>query len=225
MANEFEISAMIVRVPANHPRSRTIKLQVGERFFTTERETLVFESSYFDAVLAEHRDGEEETIFVDADPHLFEHILGYLRHGHFPIFYHGATGHDIGRYQALLAEAQFFGIKKLEDWLHKEKYFEAVKTTMRCEVFPDSSAVREADGEWDSRTTVQIFPSWFLRQVYRCPRGIAVHAGDATLCGKKCLRALNFTFPQCETQASVSMLRVVTRTYLVPYVEDVSTGA
>jgi BTB/POZ domain-containing protein KCTD9 len=65
---------------------------------------------------------EEGSYFVDADPQLFDHILRYLRRGVLPIFYDNIRGHDHGLYRALLEEARYFQIDRLENWLSDKSY-------------------------------------------------------------------------------------------------------
>ncbi|KAK3681061.1 hypothetical protein B0T22DRAFT_485630 [Podospora appendiculata] len=60
-----------------------IRLQVGERHFTTTKDTLAEGSAFFAALLSSRWDNalDDGSYFIDADPALFEHILRYLRRG------------------------------------------------------------------------------------------------------------------------------------------------
>lgn len=80
--------------------SAPIRLQVGERHFTTTRDTLTAESRYFASLLSGRWDNalEDGSYFIDADPMLFDHILRYLRRGIFPLFVDMAKGHDYHLY-------------------------------------------------------------------------------------------------------------------------------
>ncbi|KAF2183994.1 hypothetical protein K469DRAFT_439100, partial [Zopfia rhizophila CBS 207.26] len=69
----------------------------------------------------------DDSHFIDVDSNLFEYILQYLQRGVLLVFYNGVKGHDYALYGALLEEARFFGINRLEKWLSEQKYLEAVK--------------------------------------------------------------------------------------------------
>lgn len=63
-----------------------IRLQVGERHFTTTKDTLTEESAFFAALLSSRWDKALDygSSFIDADPALLEHIMRYLRRESFP---------------------------------------------------------------------------------------------------------------------------------------------
>lgn len=170
-----------------------VKLQVGERRFTTMRQTLVAESSFFASLLSDRRNHvtEDCSYFVDADPTLFEHILRYLRRSVFPIFYDASRGHNYGLYIALLGEARFFGIPRLQHWLEQQEYTRAVHVKRKLSMvtgdvtnsFPDHVLTSESD------TTMKFHPVYVTKSVYVCPRGILVHGGEPAACGKQCKEA------------------------------------
>jgi hypothetical protein len=83
--------------------------------------------------LEEQADG---SYFIDSNPNLFDHILGYLRRGVLPVFYH--NGHDFGMYGALLEEAIFFGIERMEEWLKEQEYLMAVRFEYTAEESRDN---------------------------------------------------------------------------------------
>jgi hypothetical protein len=107
-----------------------ITLQVGERRFVTTAETMTQESAFFAILFSGRWDNKQAdgSYFIDADPQLFEHILRYLRRGVRPIFYDNVKGHDHALYFALLKEAQYFQIPKLESWLRGRNYLQAVRS-------------------------------------------------------------------------------------------------
>lgn len=81
-----------------------LNLKVGERIFTTTRDTLS-NSGFFSALISGPWEGDllmDGSYFIDADPDAFEHILKYLRHGTFPLFYDNAKGHDHRQYLGVL---------------------------------------------------------------------------------------------------------------------------
>lgn len=106
-----------------HIEDREVVLEVGGRRFKTTYDTLK-ESSFFESLLSSRWNNvrHDGSYFIDADPGLFHYILRYLRRGVFPLFYNRVLGHDYDRYNSLLAEAKYFGIKKLESWLEEKLY-------------------------------------------------------------------------------------------------------
>ncbi|TGO28753.1 hypothetical protein BPAE_0023g00180 [Botrytis paeoniae] len=171
----------------NRPTSAAggpITLQVGERRFVTTKNTMTGESPFFAALLSGRWDSNEQadgSYFIDADPDLFEHILRYLRRAVLPIFYDIKKGHDHALYLALLGEARYFQITRLENWLKNKRYLYAVQI---C------SSVEELDDLWsESHSTdenAEYHPRWDTEKVYICPRGIGVHRGNANACGRQC---------------------------------------
>lgn len=99
----------------------------------TRLATLTSESGFFASMFSgrwqdDHNSGQQPdgSYFVDGDPELFGHILRYLRHGNFPLFYVNGA-HDYGMYAALLGEARYFQIDRLVTWLESKKYLDALK--------------------------------------------------------------------------------------------------
>lgn len=171
---------------------KRVALQVGERRFVTNRETLVRESGFFASLLSGRWDSnalEDGCYFIDADPSLFEHILRYLRRGLLPVFYNLARGHDHALYLALLAEARYFQIARLEKWLEERQYLSAVierHSMVLLDIeqidFPHKSVLPPGVG-------VEYYPQWGTKDVYICPRGIRAHRGSFASCGRACMKA------------------------------------
>ncbi|KAL4888604.1 BTB/POZ protein [Aspergillus ambiguus] len=153
------------------PPDSKVVLQVGERRFTTTREILN-ESPFFQALLSERwNDAQADgSYFVDADPDLFAHILRYLRRGMYPIFYDRVKGHDYALYAALLAEAEYFGIADLQDWLKKQRYLEVVRVEMALHELTDPA---RRNMIWDRE--IEFFPDWIHEKVNPQP-GMPVYA-------------------------------------------------
>lgn len=105
--------------------SERVTLLIGETTFTTTRTTLV-PSAVLTRLTTLHSP-DEGSYFVDADPGLFSHILRYLRTGMYPLFYDSTNGHDEPQYLALLNQARFYEIGKLEDWLTSKEYLNVVQ--------------------------------------------------------------------------------------------------
>ncbi|KAL4966310.1 BTB/POZ domain-containing protein [Aspergillus stella-maris] len=180
--------------PSSKPRD-TVELQVGERCFTTTRETLISESTYFEALLSDRWDAArpDGSYFIDADPTLFEHILRYLRRPSAPpIFYDIVKGHDFPLYNALLEEAKYFGVDSLMEYLSNQQYIYRVKINLTIDhdykpytpLFGFSST---ADPR--SETHMTYHPLWEKTKVYMCPRGIDRHRGHPLECGRRCASA------------------------------------
>jgi hypothetical protein len=164
-----------------------IILQVGERRFTTTRDTLTEESPFFLAFLSGRWSVAQDdgSYFIDADPDLFSHILRYLRRGVLPLFYDNTKGHDHALYIALLEEAKYFQIARLEKWLRDKEYLKAVET--RC-------WMEELEGiDWiDVKSSPQVgeyTPRLVTERVYLCPRRVPVHRGNPGKCGRACAMA------------------------------------
>lgn len=104
--------------------SERIQLLIGEKTFNTTKATIA--ESRVLSTLVSLRPPEEGPYFVDADPTLFEHVLRYLRTSMFPLFYDPDKGHDICLYLALLNQARFYQIERLENWIATKGYQEAV---------------------------------------------------------------------------------------------------
>ncbi|KAF7870553.1 hypothetical protein EAF04_004297 [Stromatinia cepivora] len=198
--------------------SRSITLQVGEQRFITTYETLTGESAFFAALLSGRWNNTEAdgSYFIDADPGLFSHILRYLRRGVPPLFYDYTKGHDHALYHALLEEAKYFQIPRLEKWLRDKRYVSAVK--LRC-------SVRELEGLWwecegKSECFEEFHPAWRVKKVYVCPRGIPVHRGNPRACGRQCANAQGDKEDEYEDEQVLNTL-VVRKQVVVDWVASV----
>lgn len=191
--------------------ARHVTLQVGERRFITSRETLVRESGFFASLLSGRWESEllDGSYFVDADPGLFEHILRYLRRGVFPIFYDVQKGHDHPLYLALLEEARYFQIDRLQDWLGNKRYLQAL--TVKSSVVELDEKLKPKDfmaTELSESAPTTLHIGWEKRNVYVCPRGIHVHRGKHEECGRKCRNLRHDTGFIYDKELSAKILRV-----------------
>jgi hypothetical protein len=177
-----------VKPNATYPKVMT--LDVGGRIFKVSRDTLN-EFGFFRYQLSDRFTWEPEsdgTYFLDADPDLFEHLLSFMRRPEgFPLFYTKDAGFNYNLYHQLEAEAEYFQIDALRDWIKAKKYLQAIVT----ETY--SAEVREVDTVLPQRRSVNISEDWHIiprtRKVYMCPRGILVHRGDPNRCGYTCRKA------------------------------------
>ncbi|MCJ1437502.1 hypothetical protein MMC27_006889 [Xylographa pallens] len=168
------------------PSDQRVTLQVGERHFTTTKDTLTLGSDYFARMLSGRwpcEAQEDGSYFVDADGTIFEHILRYLRHNVFPVSYDRIKGHDFGLYAALLEQARFFGVDNLAKWLENNNYFKAVRTEHHARLVANVYSFNDAVS---SDMELEYYPSWTTERVYVCPRGIGVHRGNPNACGRAC---------------------------------------
>lgn len=163
-------------------------IQAGERRFTTARSTLVEGSPFFASLLSGRWDSTltERCHFIDVDPDIFEHVLRYLRHRVFPIFYDRSKGHGYGQYLLVLQQARYFQIGELQKWLEDRTYLKSINVVYsfsEVESLPDIAQSMAADIE------IEHHPGWFTKRVYLCPRGIPVHRGKPGACGMACRKA------------------------------------
>ncbi|KAH8655701.1 BTB/POZ protein [Xylariales sp. PMI_506] len=107
----------------------TITLDVGGRRYKTFRSTLN-RANLFKNIDWEENTQEDGSIFIDADPDLFEHILQFLRRGIMPVLWNLKDGHDYPTYNALLEEARHFQIPELISWLQEKRYQIVVQTQL-----------------------------------------------------------------------------------------------
>ena len=61
----------------------TIKLNVGGTLFEATRRTLA-KASFFMGLFKTSTAGTSEPVFIDRSPHIFKHVLSYLRDSHYP---------------------------------------------------------------------------------------------------------------------------------------------
>ncbi|KAL4762468.1 BTB/POZ domain-containing protein [Aspergillus foveolatus] len=155
-------------------KARRITLQMGETRFVTTRETLVTESIFFASLLSGRWDNSlpDGSYFIDAYPTLFEHILRYLRRGVLPIFYDINKGHDHALYLALLEEARYFQIARLQGWPENKQYLHA--QAVKCSV-EEVEGTRYRSKTLPTDTRVEHYPRWEARKVYVYPGGTSCH--------------------------------------------------
>lgn len=111
------------------PDIEHITLQIGEGAFQTTVFTLSGNSTYFASLFSGRWNigcDHDGSLFIDADPKAFEHLLRYMRTGVMPLFWSQAGGFDLGLYNSVLASADYFGVEKLVSWIKEKKFFNAV---------------------------------------------------------------------------------------------------
>jgi hypothetical protein len=112
-----------------------IVLDVSGRKYQTRKSTLRV-SPYFDTLLTRWNDCSDKqddgSYFIDADPDAFQHVLDFMRRpSSFPLFWTKETGFNYALYNKLEAEADYFGLDDLHNWLRDKRYVDAVKTVVK----------------------------------------------------------------------------------------------
>ncbi|KAI9842362.1 MAG: hypothetical protein M1837_007282 [Sclerophora amabilis] len=175
-------------VPLSLPAATQITIQAGERRFITTTNTLTQESGFFNSLLSGRWSSAQAdgSYFIDVDASVFEHVLRYLRHGVLPVFYDKSKGHDYPLYVAVLEQAKYFQIARLETWIKDKTYLQAVKiaySAIGAENLSSYDDTTATDVELDYHFT------WTTKQAYVCPRGIVVHRGNPSYCGNACWKS------------------------------------
>ena len=195
------------------PRSLTagtqITLQVGGRRFVTTGETLSRESGFFSTLLSGHWDHiqADGSFLIDADPQLFEHILRYLRRGVLPVFYDNSKGHDHALYLALMEEAKYFQISRLVQWIESRRFLDAVKIVWSAKELDGAAGSVTETTRTD--TEVEYHSAWRTQKTYTCPRGIPVHQGDPSACGRLCKNAQSSNGTESKVEEDGTVLKVL----------------
>ncbi|KAH7088826.1 hypothetical protein FB567DRAFT_318876 [Paraphoma chrysanthemicola] len=174
----------------NQPYPNPITLDIGSRTFKTSLSTLQ-ESGLFRQQLSERYTWAPQvdgSYFLDADPDLFAHLLRFMRRPEvFPLFYTKDRGFDYDLYNRLEAEAEYFQLDTLREWIMEKKYEKAVV------VHTSIAMAKEVDEVVPKKHSVNVEEDWHViprtRKVYVCPRGIFVHRGDPDRCGQACRKA------------------------------------
>lgn len=158
-----------------------VYLSVGGQTFVTMADTLQ-ESEYLRQLTSQSID---KRCFVDADPELFKHILRYLRHGQYPLFYQEGSGFDYGKYNDLLLEAEQLKIRKLANWIEHEAFKKLVKVDFQISTLKDIDPDNlQLPSHLSKPYSVKILST--IEKRYVCPRDIPLHK-EPSKCGKKCL--------------------------------------
>lgn len=77
---------------------------------------------------------DDGSLFIDADPDVFQHVLRYLQRGVLPVFWSLEQGFNYGLYAALLQEARYFGVQNLEKWIAEKKYLNTITIQQATEI-------------------------------------------------------------------------------------------
>jgi hypothetical protein len=114
-----------------------IMLDVSGRKFRTQKSVLSV-SPYFEHVFERWQDSADlqadGSFYVDADPDTFEHLLNFMRRpSRFPLYWTKKDGFDYALYCRVEAEADYFMLEGLRDWIKQRKYLKVVATVLRTQ--------------------------------------------------------------------------------------------
>lgn len=166
--------------------SDTVILQVDDKIFRTNKETLVEESAFFASRLFGPSHSVGRKLTLDMDPVIFTHVLRYLRHGVLPFFYDQIRGFDHNLYSLVLAQADSLRIERLSSWIRDRRYLSTVKKERSAKMYSDLVDNMIGSDSADTECEYRFFQS--KKRVYCCPRGIPVHNAPSD-CGKQCNNA------------------------------------
>jgi len=198
--------------------SDRVALLVGERTFNTSLTTIA-PSSVLTRLTTVHPPSEGP-YFIDADPDLFAHVLRYLRTGIFPLFYSADGGHDEPMYHALLSQAKFYDIPKLEDYLISKDYLECVRRRTWAKTITLCGEVQidhlEELTHLNNETLTVLRVQQTQKKCHRCPQGRWRHDGKKETCIKAgCVPPGRISM----IEACEAYMRVLTIDYVVNAVE------
>ena len=174
--------------PSSSSNSNWISLDVGDRIMRAPRCVLEKSTMLKHALSRISNSDVAFDFYVDAN--IFKHILDYLRNDTFPLFWTKSDGFDFVLYQRVQQDAEFFHLWELRDWIHEQKYLQAVKV-----VYEEIVETHEPGRVLEVAANVDVERRVVTRiiQTYNCPRGVAVHRvikGVPLVCGKECKKAL-----------------------------------
>jgi hypothetical protein len=160
--------------------SSLVTINVSGRHFQTSKATLI--TSLYFKNLFERWDTSLDQYIVDADSDIFEHLLCFMRRpSHFPLFWTKEKGFDYVLYNKLEAEADFFLLHSLRNWVRQERYKDAVKTVVEVTKIQEPPCSSQSM-QWTEVDGMQFFLDSFKgEKTYRCPRDI--HGPRAWDCG------------------------------------------
>ncbi|ORY16947.1 hypothetical protein BCR34DRAFT_556293 [Clohesyomyces aquaticus] len=180
--------------------SRIIVLDVSGCKFRTTKSALET-SDFFQSLLARWEDcadrQEDGSYFIDADPEAFEHLLNFMRRpGTFPLFWTNEQGFDYALYNKLQAEADYYLVHDLRDWIQEKRYLEAVKTVTSVRNVSTSSSTTEVE-EGTGNVSIQTYIGPLHRGRYLCPLAEKMH-DEPWRCTESCRKARGTNPPHFE---------------------------
>ncbi|EOA87586.1 hypothetical protein ACJQWK_08769 [Exserohilum turcicum] len=128
--------------------SNFLTLDVSGRKFRCSKAVLST-SPYFENLFARWEDSADRQVdgsyLIDADPDVFKHLLDFMRRpARFPLYWNREEGFDYLLYSKLEAEADYFMLEDLRDWIQEKKYLEVVE--MRQVIHENKEAWEHCSG-------------------------------------------------------------------------------
>jgi hypothetical protein len=171
---------------------RLVSLDVSGCIYRTHEATLQA-SPYFRNLMARWKDccdrQEDGSFFVDANPDVFQHILNFMRRpSKFPLFWTKNTGFDYALYNNLEAEADYFLLNDLRDWIRQKRYLDAVRITIERITLKEYELLNGRRSE-RSEADIEVqsfFGSYSGERRYCCPLGI--HSDDTKCSSNECMK-------------------------------------
>ena len=172
--------------------SSIIQLDVGERTFYVKLSSLLRTSCYFRDFFALPGPTPEglgnRYHFLDLDGDAFAEVLTYIRSLNYPLYYTVDKGFDVDKYLRVQAVADYIGCEELMDWIHQEKYLQAVEKYYTTQVFTkkmDAEAlIRHHQGGTAKLTSLTEIHT---ERSFVCPNSIEGHQGASEVCEIQCL--------------------------------------
>ncbi|KAL1798639.1 hypothetical protein ACET3X_002676 [Alternaria dauci] len=214
LTDPTDLSVQEFLVATNYPKNLT--LDVGGRKFKVSRDTLKAESGLFERQLSGRFSPWEPeadgSYFLDADPDLFEHLLRFMRRPEvFPLFYSKMNGFDYDLYNRLQAEALYFQMDTLYNWIKFEGYLAAIKvkaSKMDVRRIGNRNMVTVPSEALPVNIIQDLHVIPRTRKIYLCPRQIIVHKGRPELCGAACHKSQGEREVQYEVEESLEVVTV-----------------
>lgn len=161
-SSTLESASTLPRSAETRPAEIT-QLNVGGEKFVTRTSTLTEGSTYFAKLLSPQWISSttlvDGGIFVDADPHLFRHILNYLIRSMPPIFWTRTNGFDHPLYATLLEEARYFGVGSLDQWIADKRYMASITISQSIETVDLSDCLSKGSNHYSGDKRKHFHPS------------------------------------------------------------------
>ena len=127
---------------------------------STTRATLTT-SPYFQNLFDRWDNGRDQapdgSYLIDSDPNVFEHLLSFMRRPtRFPLFWTKENGFDYALYNKLEAEANYYLLQDLSNWIREGRYTDAVKTVVEVKKVSDPTLSPEVH-KWKAVHETQCF--------------------------------------------------------------------
>ncbi|KAL9632827.1 MAG: hypothetical protein Q9164_005074 [Protoblastenia rupestris] len=192
--------------------ARSQPLRVTSTAFTTQHFTVQKALLPYKLATAASQSTSKHSPRVDGD--VFEDILRYLRSNStgdpvYPLFYDQAKGFGYAIYQHILAQARYFDIPPLLEWIEGQKYLKAIEIERSTNILHRAEDVSTTHY---ANVRSEYYPIRRTEKVYVCPRGIDGHRGHQERCGRQCENAQRPDGKLYADEEVISFLEVQSKT-------------